>query len=127
MKEIEERYSQDERKDHLLSVLSLFEHGEQDMVRMANLCNLTCHKVNGVSAIHTQLLKDRVFKEFNEYFPNKIINITNGVTPRRWIQIANQKLSELYDKYLNGNEWLTDTRLLNTIHHLVDDSTFQQE
>ncbi|CAG9315122.1 unnamed protein product [Blepharisma stoltei] len=94
---------------------------------MANLCNLTCHKINGVSQIHTNLLKNLVFKDFNEYFPHKIINITNGVSPRRWIHCANNGLADIYNKYLDGSDWLADLSLLRNLDPKITDSKFQEE
>lgn len=78
-----------------ISRLSLIEEGPQKKVRMAYLSIVCSHTVNGVAAIHSQILRDSVFSEFNELFPGMIQNKTNGVTPRRWIHCCNPGLSEL--------------------------------
>lgn len=67
---------------------------------MANLCIISSHVVNGVAEIHTNLIKESIFKDFYEMNPNKFQNKTNGITPRRWIKCANPWLSDIYDKYL---------------------------
>ena len=69
---------------------------------MANLCILGSKTVNGVSALHSELLKKEIFKDFYEMFPNLFQNKTNGVTPRRWIRCCNPKLSDFYTKHVGG-------------------------
>jgi len=95
-----------------LNVLSLVEESTPKKIRMANLCVIGSHKVNGVAYIHTELLKTTLFKDFYEFFPNKFVNITNGVTTRRWIVCANPLLSELYTEYLGTDEWIMDMHKL---------------
>jgi starch phosphorylase len=75
--------------------MSLIEEGDDKKVRMANLSILCSHSVNGVAAIHSDILKRSLFKDFEELWPGKIQNKTNGVTPRRWIHCCNPGLSEL--------------------------------
>ena len=82
---------------------------------MANLCIVGSHKVNGVAAFHSELLKKTLFKDFYEVFPNKFINVTNGVTTRRWILCANPMLAELYTKYLGTDEWALDMDILKQL------------
>ena len=67
---------------------------------MANLCVIGSHKVNGVAFLHTELVKTTLFKDFHEFFPNKFVNMTNGITTRRWVVGANPLLAELYTEYL---------------------------
>ena len=74
------------------------------MVRMANLCVIGSNKVNGVSALHSQLLKDETMPEFNRIFPDKFCNVTNGITHRRWLVKINPQLSSLINDYI-GDAW----------------------
>jgi starch phosphorylase len=75
--------------------MSIIEEGFPKKVRMANLCIVATHAVNGVAKIHSDLLKTFLFKDFNEFYPGKLQNKTNGVTPRRWIHCCNKELSHL--------------------------------
>ena len=75
--------------------LSIIEESFPKKVRMANLCIISSHAVNGVARLHSELLKASLFREFNEFYPGKISNKTNGVTPRRWIHACNPELSHL--------------------------------
>lgn len=94
---------------------------------MANLCIVGSHKVNGVAAIHSELLKTTLFKDFVDIFPNKFINITNGVTTRRWLACCNPLLAELYSDELQTDEWLTEMSLLRKIEPKADDADFQSK
>ena len=99
--------------DDLLKNLSIIEESNPKQIRMANLSIISSHKVNGVAAIHSELLKTQLFKDFYRYMPDKFINITNGVTPRRWITAAFPELSNLITEY-SGDEkdWLSDLSIL---------------
>ena len=104
-----------------MSRMSIIEEGSPKKVRMANLSIVCSHTVNGVAALHTELLKKTIFKEFHEFYPNKLQNKTNGVTPRRWIHCCNPKLSELLCDTLGGiDEWATS---LNNLTGLVPYAT----
>lgn len=88
--------------------MSLVEEGDDKKIRMAFLSIVCSHTVNGVAALHSQLLKKTIFKEFNEYYPNKIQNKTNGVAPRRWIHCCNRPLSDLISETIGSvDEWIT--------------------
>lgn len=89
-----------------LSSLSLIEESNPKKVRMANLCIVGSHTVNGVAAIHSDLIKHTLFKDFYEFDPKKFQNKTNGVTPRRWIVSANPLLGELYTDKTHNDEWI---------------------
>ena len=90
-----------------ISRMSLIEEGEDKKVRMAYLSIVCSHTVNGVAALHSDLLKKTIFKEFDELYPNKIQNKTNGVTPRRWIHCCNPKLSDLISDTIGSvDEWI---------------------
>ena len=111
LEEVKKRYPGNFDK---LSRLSLIEESSPKQIRMANLCVIASGKVNGVAKIHSELLKTSLFKDFYEFFPHKFTNVTNGVTPRRWIHCAFPELSELLTEYNDGrNDWLAELDLLD--------------
>ena len=112
MEEVSRKYPNNWDK---LSNLSIIEESSPKLIRMANLCIISAHKVNGVARIHSNLLKSHLFKHFNEYYPNKFINVTNGVTPRRWIHCAFRELSNLLTEYYGNNDWLSELSLLEEL------------
>ncbi|MBF8295968.1 MAG: glycogen phosphorylase [Bacteroidetes bacterium] len=85
--------------------LSLIEETEKKFVRMANLASVGSHAINGVAALHTRLLKQDVLSDFYELFPEKFLNVTNGVTPRRWVVLANPRLAQLITSRI-GDGWI---------------------
>ena len=96
-----------------LSRLSIIEESTPKQIRMANLCIIASTKVNGVAKIHSNLLRKNLFKDFYELWPEKFTNVTNGVTPRRWIHCAFPELSKLLTEYNDGStEWLGELDLL---------------
>lgn len=112
----------------LLSCVSIIEESHPKMVRMAYLAIIGSHKVNGVAELHSDLLKSTLFKDFVKvYGPDKFMNVTNGVTPRRWLHQANPKLSALIASKLGGHEFLTDLTRLEKLEHFVDDKDFRKE
>ena len=94
---------------------------------MANLSIIGSHKVNGVAFVHTELLKTVFFKDFYEFFPNKFISITNGVTTRRWVLCANPLLADLYTEYLKTDEWVMDMKRLRQLEKYAQDENFQSK
>ena len=95
--------------------MSLIEEGHDKKVRMSNLAIVCSHTVNGVAAIHSDLLKKTIFKDFHELDSKKIQNKTNGVTQRRWIHCCNPGLSQLISDYVGGiDEWITNMEVLKT-------------
>ncbi|MCX5678249.1 MAG: glycogen/starch/alpha-glucan phosphorylase [Candidatus Omnitrophica bacterium] len=106
--------------------MSIIEEGDTRKVRMGNLCVIGSHSVNGVSELHTELLKTKLFKDFYEFFPEKFNNKTNGITQRRWLQKANPKLSELITDAI-GDGWVSDLYQLKRILPYKDDALFRQK
>lgn len=100
------------------------EHGETS-VRMAHLATLGSYKVNGVSALHSGLLKKQVLNNFAELWPEKFTNVTNGVAHRRFLAVSNPGLSSLISEKI-GKEWITDLTRLHDLEKLADDDQFQQ-
>jgi starch phosphorylase len=110
----------------LLRRVSVISEDGERRVRMAHLAVVGSHKVNGVAAIHTGLMKSTIFSDFEHLSPGKITNKTNGVTPRRWLLAANPALSALITARI-GNGWITDLSELRRIEGLADDAGFRQD
>lgn len=127
MNQVGIRYQNDPKKFDIMGSLSLIEESKPKMVRMANLSIVSSHAVNGVAALHSNLLKTQLFARFHEYFPDKFQNKTNGVTPRRWIMCSNKGLSNLYTRYLGSTDWLTDLNDTKGLMRFVDDPEFRNE
>ncbi len=105
--------------------MSLIEEGDEKKVRMAFLSIVCSHTVNGVAALHSDLLTKTIFKDFHQLFPGKIQNKTNGVTPRRWLHCCNPGLSGLLcDKLGETDEWLTNMTTLRDLAPWADDESF---
>jgi len=108
----------DEKK---IERMSMFEEGERKFVRFANLCFVCSYAANGVSQMHTDLLKKGLFYDLNEQFPGQLISLNTGVSPRRWIHCSNPGLSELLTSALGGaNQWMKDMTMLESITMMVD-------
>ena len=110
---VEARWPGDTSK---LQAMSIIEESNPKMVKMAHLAVVGSHVVNGVAEIHTRLVKSRLFPEFDRMFPEKIVNVTNGVTPRRWILQANPAMSGIFTSVL-GPGWVNDLRRLKTVSY----------
>ena len=111
----------------LLKRISIIEESEEGKrVNMANLSIVGSHKVNGVSALHTQILKDKIFRDFHEIFPDRITNITNGITPRRWLVQCNYKLAKLIESKI-GKHFLCDLYELRKLEEHLQDDGFLKE
>jgi starch phosphorylase len=113
--------------DQLLGRLSLIDEAGEKYVRMAHLASVGSHAINGVAALHTELLKQTVLRDFHAVAPEKFINVTNGVTPRRWIALSNPKLAALITSKI-GNRWMSDLeKELERIEPFAGDADFQRE
>jgi starch phosphorylase len=104
--------------------MSLISEDGEKRVRMAYLAVVGSHRVNGVAALHTELLKSHMFADFHDFFPGRIVNKTNGITPRRWLHQANPGLAALISKRI-GRSWLTDLDQLKKLLPLARDGEFQ--
>ena len=121
--EVRARFPDDEGRVARASVL---EEGATRYVRMANLAIVGSHSTNGVAAIHSQLLRTTTVRDLAEMFPERFNNKTNGVTPRRWLCLANPALSDLISKAI-GKSWITDLDQLRKLRPLAADEAFRQE
>ncbi|MCG7964869.1 MAG: glycogen/starch/alpha-glucan phosphorylase [Candidatus Thiodiazotropha taylori] len=110
----------------ILRRLSIIDEGGERRIRMAHLAIIGSHKVNGVSALHSELLRNATFKEFDQFFPGKIINITNGITPRRWLYLSNRRLSSLISEAI-GPKWVKDLSKIQQLEAFANDSGFQEK
>ena len=108
-----------------LQRMSLVDERGERQIRMAHLAIVGSHKVNGVAALHTELLKSQLFQDFNEFYPGKFVNITNGITPRLWLNQANPALTALIDQQLGDEPWLTHLERLHELVPLADDTNFR--
>ncbi len=124
IKEINQRFSAD--MWHLypgdwdkIERMSIMSHG---MVRMANLSVIGSHSVNGVSALHTDIIRNSIFKDFNDVFPERFTNVTNGIAHRRWLYQSNPRLSALLDETI-GHAWYLDAEKLSDFHKFENDAS----
>ena len=129
--EINRRFLDDLRRRHpgdeaRLRRMSLIEEGPVSRVRMAHLAVVGSHSTNGVAAIHSELLRTRVLRDFAELYPDRFNNKTNGVTPRRWLQQANPALSQLITEAI-GDGWVTDMDRLRQLLPLAKDAGFREQ
>ena len=120
--EVSAKWPGDVSKQQTLSVI---QEGFHRMVRMANLCVVGSYAVNGVAAMHSQLVKQHLFPEFNELYPGRLQNVTNGITPRRWLKFCNPGLSDLITEKI-GDKWTSHLDQLQAIAKYADDKAFQQ-
>ncbi|CAL1402208.1 unnamed protein product [Linum trigynum] len=111
----------------LPSLRVLDTNAEKPVVRMANLCVVTAHTVNGVAELHSDILKKELFADYLTIWPNKFQNKTNGITPRRWLRFCNPELSSLITKQLKSDKWVTDLDELSGLRKFADDASFQGE
>ena len=120
LQEISSLYPGDIKK---LQRMSLIDENGERYVRMANLCVVGTSSVNGVAELHTEILKKTLFKDFYELWPEKFHNVTNGITPRRWLLKANPSLSQLISESI-GDSWITHLDDLKKLEKFSGDANF---
>jgi starch phosphorylase len=120
LEDVKANYSKDQ---DILDKLSIISVGKDKRVRMANLAIVGSFAVNGVAALHTSILKKRIFPDFNKIFPKKFINVTNGITPRRWLVTANPLLTQLISEKI-GQDWIKDLAQIKKIEKFVKAKDF---
>jgi glycogen phosphorylase len=123
LEEVRARFPGDEGR---VARMSLIDESGERYVRMANLATVGSHRVNGVARLHSDLLKQTVMRDFAEFWPEKFCNVTNGVTPRRFVAISNPPLAQLITHKI-GDGWLCDLDKLRKLEPLADDAEFQQQ
>lgn len=109
-----------------MSRLSIVGEGEDPVIHMASLGIVGSRKINGVAAMHSDLLKKTLFRDFYEIYPERFTNKTNGITPRRWLRQCNRGLADLITDKI-GEDWVTDLDQLKKIEKFVDDKTFMKK
>ena len=109
--------------NQILAKLSIIDEDGSKAVRMANLATVACHHVNGVAALHSDLVKTQLFPEFAELWPGKFTNVTNGVTPRRWLALANPHLGQLLHDCI-GDDWIRNLDDLRRLEAFQNDAGF---
>jgi glycogen phosphorylase len=125
LEKVKKRFPNDDAR---LARMSLVEEGDDKKIRMAFLSIVCSHTVNGVAAIHSDLLKKTIFKDFDEMFPGKIQNKTNGVTPRRWLHACNPGLSKMIcEKVGDLDEWITNMTTLRELAPWADNADFVRQ
>ncbi|MBI5435554.1 MAG: glycogen/starch/alpha-glucan phosphorylase [Nitrosomonadales bacterium] len=123
LKDVMHRYPGD---GDMLRRMSIIDETGARRIRMAYLAIVGSHKVNGVAQIHTDLMKQTIFADFDRFYPGKIVNMTNGITPRRWLNQANPRLSGLITSRI-GAGWIKDLSQLKRLIPLADDASFRKE
>uniref|UniRef100_A0A5B7BX16 Alpha-1,4 glucan phosphorylase n=1 Tax=Davidia involucrata TaxID=16924 RepID=A0A5B7BX16_DAVIN len=111
----------------LPSMCILDNNSQKPVVRMANLCVVSGHTVNGVAQLHSDILKAELFADYVSVWPTKFQNKTNGITPRRWLRFCNPELSHIITKWLKTDQWVTNLDLLAYLRQFADNADFQAE
>ncbi|MDI6738837.1 MAG: glycogen/starch/alpha-glucan phosphorylase [Candidatus Edwardsbacteria bacterium] len=123
LRQVAERHPGDGQRLHKMTLIT---EGDDAQVRMAHLAIVGSASVNGVAALHTSILKTKVFPEFDQFFPGKFNNKTNGIDHRRWLKACNPELSALITKKI-GNAWVKDLPQLKQLLPLADDALFREK
>ncbi|MEY6433429.1 glycogen/starch/alpha-glucan phosphorylase [Thioalkalicoccus limnaeus] len=122
--EVRVRYLADEAR---IARLSLIAEGETRRVRMAHLAAVGSFAINGVAALHTDLLKTTVMRDFHELWPDRFHNVTNGVSPRRFIVVSNRRLARLLTSVCGNEDWMRDLTALRRLESLAEDQGFHED
>ncbi|AMD58800.1 glycogen phosphorylase [Agrobacterium tumefaciens] len=112
--------------DQQIRSISLIDEGGERRVRMGNLAFIGSHSINGVSALHTELMKETVFADLHGLYPDRINNKTNGITPRRWLMQCNPGLTSLLRETI-GDDFLDDAEKLTALDRFADDAAFREK
>lgn len=112
--------------DETIAKLSIIKEGTEKRVRMANLAIVGSHAINGVAALHSDILKNHIFPHFYQYYPEKFYNVTNGITQRRWLRAANPLASDLITKTI-GDSWIKDLSQIKKLEKHLKDKKFKEQ
>ena len=123
LEQLRQRFPGDDAR---IARLSLIDESGPRYVRMAHLASVGSHRINGVARMHSELLKQTVLRDFAELWPEKFCNVTNGVTPRRFVALSNPGLTKLIASRI-GDDWVRDLNQLRKLEPFADDSEFQQQ
>ncbi|CAL5426813.1 unnamed protein product [Camellia sinensis] len=121
------RSTKPELESKLSSMRVMDNNPQKPVVRMANLCVVSSHTVNGVAQLHSDILKSELFADYVSIWPKKFQNKTNGITPRRWLRFCSPELSHIITKRLKTDQWVTNLDLLVDLRKFADDADFQAE
>ncbi|KAH9701592.1 alpha-glucan phosphorylase 2 [Citrus sinensis] len=121
------RSTRSDLESKIPSMCILDNNPKKPVVRMANLCVVSAHTVNGVAQLHSDILKADLFADYVSLWPNKLQNKTNGITPRRWLRFCNPELSKIITKWLKTDQWVTNLDLLVGLRQFADNTELQAE
>ncbi|GKV07990.1 hypothetical protein SLEP1_g19684 [Rubroshorea leprosula] len=121
------RSSQPDLESKLSSMQIMDNNPQKPVVRMANLCVVSSHTVNGVAQLHSDILKSELFADYVSIWPTKFQNKTNGITPRRWLRFCNPELSKIITKWLKTDQWVINLDLLVGLRQFADNEVLQTE
>lgn len=133
IQEIDKRFTamvhstQPDLENKLSSICVLDNNPRKPVVRMANLCVVSAHTVNGVAQLHSDILKAELFVDYVSIWPTKFQNKTNGITPRRWLRFCSPELSQIITKWLKTDKWVTDLDMLTGLRQFADNEELQAE
>jgi starch phosphorylase len=122
LEQVRQKFGADESR---VARMSLIEETDGKFVRMAYLACVGSHTINGVAELHSELLKKTALRDFYELFPEKFTNVTNGVTPRRWMALSNPRLARLISRHI-GDGWIKHLEDLQQLETCVEDAEFRQ-